>query len=397
MRVKYYSLFEASGYGSAAIAYVRGLLNAGVALHWIPLLYRGGERVTPLRAGDDVPLLSSCANDAALRDLPALLAATSRAIACDTVIVHTAPELWPDFFEAGRRNVGYTVWEADALPPHWVPRMNRADRILVPWSMNRPVVTASGVRPPVFVVPHIRRHAWNEFAPSMLDALRTQLGIPQDHFVFYTIASWSPRKALPLLLQAFIRAFTADEPVSLLVKTSPMGYGEPPFYPEHPSASLAKMAVDAAGAELGRKPPSICLLPYELDGRGIDLLHELGDCYVSLAHGEGWALPIFDAASRGTPVVATGWGGHLDYLGADWPGAIAYRLGTVPILPPDKPSFWPPQRWALPQFDAAVAALQQAYTAPEPARAAAVGIEETISNRYAEPVVIRTLLDALNG
>ena len=97
---------------------------------------------------------------------------------------------------------------------------------------------------------------------------------------------------------------------------------------------MAQLAVDEATDVLDRDAPTICVLPYELSGRGVDMLHEIGDAYVSLSHGEGWALGAFDAATRGTPVLATGFGGHRDYLGDDWPGAVPWRHGQVPVWPP---------------------------------------------------------------
>ena len=35
---------------------------------------------------------------------------------------------------------------------------------------------------------------------------------------------------------------------------------------------------------------------------------------ISIAHGEGFGLPIFEAAYSAMPVVATNWSGHLDFL-----------------------------------------------------------------------------------
>ena len=35
---------------------------------------------------------------------------------------------------------------------------------------------------------------------------------------------------------------------------------------------------------------------------------------VSLTHGEGFGLPLFEAAYSGLPVLATDWSGHLDFL-----------------------------------------------------------------------------------
>ena len=36
--------------------------------------------------------------------------------------------------------------------------------------------------------------------------------------------------------------------------------------------------------------------------------------YVTTTHGEGYGLPIFEAAYSGLPVIATDWSGHLDFL-----------------------------------------------------------------------------------
>ena len=57
------------------------------------------------------------------------------------------------------------------------------------------------------------------------------------------------------------------------------------------------------------------------------------------------------------PVLATGWGGHRDYLGDDaqWPGAMRFRMTRVPVFPPDAPSYWGSQRWATVDDDVAVA------------------------------------------
>jgi glycosyltransferase involved in cell wall biosynthesis len=392
--ILFHSFVEPSGYGLAGIGYVRALVNAGVPVRWVPVV-RAGDDVRPRHPGDAIPLGMTATEDESLADLPALLDATSRPLDCDVVVAHTVPEHWPTLFRPGKRNVGLTVWETDRIPAHWRTLLDGAERVIVPCTQNRDVFVAGGVRSPVHVVPHVRRHAWNAFTPAEIEAARERFGLGGARFVFYAISAWDPRKALPGLLAAFVRAFRADDGVALVLKTGPVGYGAPPFYAQESTLGMAQRAVDAATDALDRDAPTICVLPYELSGRGIDLIHAIGDAYVSLSHGEGFALGLFDAATRGTPAIATGWGGHLDYLVPDWPGAVPCRMAIVPVWPPWRPSYWPSQRWAQPDPDAAVAAMQALVADPGPARAAAAAIAESIANRYAEPVVAKAFVEAL--
>jgi len=395
--IRYYSFLEATGYGAAAIAYIRALLNAGIQVQWVRLRRTWDATPQPLPDTDESVFFRAAAGDVGLADLAQILRHTSAPIGHDTVLCHCPPEYWPHLFERGKRNVGYTVWEADRPPPHWPPIFDRADRILVPCRLNCDAFVATGTRAPVRIVPHIRRHVWNTFTPDERCAARTRFGIPENHFIFYSIGDWYPRKALGLLLETYARAFTAADPVTLLLKTSEFGYGTPPLYPREATSELARMTIERCAMALGHGLPNLCLLPLDdLSGCEIDLLHELGDCYVSLAHGEGWALGAFDAATRGTPVVMTGWGGQLDYLGPSWSGAIPYGLGSVPIWPPERPSYFSSQRWAHPDTDAAGEMLRAVYRDGAAARENAMALAAGIAHRYAEPVIAALLLHAID-
>jgi hypothetical protein len=108
--VKYIAYANSSGYGLAGLAYVRALHNAGVPVWWQPWFLGPQSQVWQPEYGlQALPLAYAAQGDAALADLPALIAATVRPIDCDTVIVHTVPEHWPQFVEPGKRTLGYTV------------------------------------------------------------------------------------------------------------------------------------------------------------------------------------------------------------------------------------------------------------------------------------------------
>jgi glycosyltransferase involved in cell wall biosynthesis len=134
----------------------------------------------------------------------------------------------------------------------------------------------------------------------------------------------------------------------------------------------------------------------DISGRTIDAIHVLGDCYVSLTHGEGWGLGAFDAAALGKPVLITGWGGQLDYLGDDYPGLIRHRMAQVSGWLPHA-SYQPGQLWASPDLDHASALMRAAVSHGASLFEAAERVGETIANRFAEPVVTRELLAAIDG
>ena len=380
----------------AALAHVRGLVNAGVPVQWCPLA-RTARGIVSLPPGAPRPMLDAGRGDEALADLPALLAATALPVAHDCVVAFTVPEFWCHLFEPGKRNFGCTVWETDRPPAHWRTLLDRADGVIVPCRQNRATLEAAGVRAPVHVVPHVRRHAWNEFSPTELDAARREFALGAAQTVFYSIGAWDPRKDLPALLRAFIAAFSRDDPVALVIKTTPTGFGAPPLYRRAPVAALAQQAIDAAVTEAGHGAPSITMLPYEMSGRTVDLLHQLGDAYVSVAHGEGWGLGAFDAATLGRPVLMTGWGGHRDYLGDDgqWPGAMAWRMTSVPVFPPDQPSYWRSQRWASVDDGVAVQSMRAFVADPAAHLRAADVTAGRIADDYAEPRVAQQFIDVL--
>jgi len=151
--VRYYSYPDHSGYGLAALGYVRALHNAGVPVWWTPLIYRDGRHhpMAPRGRAGRAAHRSDATNDAALQDLVALIAATGMK-PCDTAIVHAVPEHWPAFVERGKRNVRYTVWETDTLPAHWPPLLDVVDKILVPSAANKALFESAGIAASVTAV-----------------------------------------------------------------------------------------------------------------------------------------------------------------------------------------------------------------------------------------------------
>ncbi|HTR58420.1 MAG TPA: hypothetical protein VMM27_09605 [Casimicrobiaceae bacterium] len=395
--IKYIAHGSATGYGMAAFAYIRALHNAGIPV-WPFFLGQESLPGEPEQEPYILRLDGSSGTDADLADLPAIIDATTRPIAYDTVLAHNSPDRCRLFAEAGKRLIAYTAWETEVLPEHWPGLIGAADAIAVPSRFNAELFVRSGVTRPMHVVPHILRHAWSESAREDGVALRLRLGIPEDHFVFYTIAAWDPRKAVGELIDVFVREFGAADRVTLLVKTSAGVENAPAEAMFGASVPVrAKQIIAAASRDSTHHAAKVvCLAASEISGRMIDAIHAAGDAYVSLTHGEAWGMGAFDAASLGKPVIITGWGGQLDFLGEDYPGLVRYELtsagGWMPF-----PEYRPTGRWASADRRHAAQLMRAAVARDRVLLEAASALRGRIAERYAEPVVARQLLAAINA
>ena len=402
--IKFISKLTATGEGLAGLAYVRGLLRAGVPVHWMQLVEPAANAAVPAPS-----LFDRLADEADRREVRALLDATSRPLADYGVLAMSEPEHWPGLFEDGHLNIGMTGLDTDRPAPHWMPGLDQAHVVCAPSALSCQSLVDAGVRASVRLVPRIVSPETAPIATAQLTAFRETLGIAASHRVLYTVGDWTPRKNLPALLRAYAAAFDAGEAVTLVIKTGAHGFGEAPYYQARSTAELAAAAIERIEHEIrsetGRALPAICLLPYPLLDQGMQLLRQLADGYVSLSQGEAWHSAAFEAACLGTPVIATAWGGHAEYLradagsgsadGADWLGAVDCELEAVPIHPPHRPAYWAPQRWAAPDRSVAAQRLRSLVQQPEAWRAQAQQIRRSIAQRYAEPVVIASLLAAI--
>jgi hypothetical protein len=128
-------------------------------------------------------------------------------------------------------------------------------------------------------------------------------------FNFLTVAQWGPRKNLGATINWFVEEFIDNPDVGLVVKTFARG-----------GCILDKNAMEKElTKQLSKYENRQCkvfLLHGDLDDHEMHALYRHDDIHalVSLTHGEGFGLPLFEAAYCGLPVVATDWSGHLDFL-----------------------------------------------------------------------------------
>lgn len=213
-------------------------------------------------------------------------------------------------------DIGYTAGiETNKVAPHWLQKGNeQVDKIITISSHSKQVfentvVTAHNqqtgesmeyrLNTPIEYVSYPTKHF--ESLPEL------DLNITTS-FNFLTIAQYGPRKNLHNTIKWFVEEFR-NEDVGLVVKSN-----------VSKNCLMDRKRLQSAFQRLlapyADRKCKVYLLHGDMTDAEIHSLykHEKIDAFLSLPHGEGFGLPLFEAAYSGLPVVATGWSGHLDFL-----------------------------------------------------------------------------------
>ena len=127
-------------------------------------------------------------------------------------------------------------------------------------------------------------------------------------FNFLTVAQISTRKNMANTIRWFVEEFRDDE-VGLVVKCNIKCDST------EDRLETERLMTSMLGEYEGRKC-KVYLVHGHMADNDIHALykHPKIKAYVSLTHGEGFGLPIFEAAYNELPVVAPDWSGHVDFL-----------------------------------------------------------------------------------
>lgn len=338
----YGNVFDASGYGCAARAYIHALHAAGVDLSVTDL--GGHERQV---------------EDELVRSL------VGRTVRPDFHLFHGIPPYWARLAFPLHNVIAMTVWETDTMPPQWRPILNHAVEVWLPCEFNVSVFSRS-LEKPVFKLPHPVFPPRTDGHAGCVD-VSSFLRVGAGQFIFYSIFEWQERKSPQAIIEAFLRAFPSETDPVLIIKTNP---------------GAAAVAAEAL-AVARRHAPSAAQIEIRAEGWSeaeIAALHDRGDCYVSLHRGEGWGYPLFEAARRGKPVIATAYAGPLDYLNGECHELVRHTMCSVQQ---SYAYYHAAMRWAEPDSNHTVEKMrwvhENRHAAQEKAGKAARQIDENFS------------------
>lgn len=290
-------------------------------------------------------------------------------------------------------NIGITAGvETDRCNPEWVTACNRMSAIVVPSQHSKASLTASGaVTKPLFVIPEAYCDAIrSESLPTLPD-----FSTPFNFLIFGQLTGNNPendRKNIFYTIKWLTEVFKNDPDVGIVLKTN---VGKNSRIDRNLTTGL--ITAVANDSRKGGPGPKVHLLHGDMNDAEVAALykHPKVKALVSLTRGEGYGLPILEAAASGLPVIATGWSGHLDFLRHGKFVSVYYQLANVHQSRIDGKIFVPGARWAAPSeedFKKRVLKFRQSHTTP---KQWATELQSVILDKYSLTSITKMYDDTL--
>jgi len=230
-------------------------------------------------------------------------------------------------------NIGYTAGiEATKVSPVWLQKGNEMDKILVvsnhakdsyestvavATNNNTGEQTPYKLNTPIEVVHELTKRA----EPEEIE----ELNLEYD-FNFLMVSQLGPRKNFENALKWWVEEFI-DKEAGLVIKTNVKSNSIMDYH-------YTQKSIENALAKYKDRKCKVYLLHGDLSSGQMTGLYKNPKikALINIAHGEGFGLPMFEAARESLPIVAVGWSGHLDFLvhdGKEYFSSVEYTLSQV--------------------------------------------------------------------
>tara|TARA_Y100000034_G_C6855833_1_gene388910 strand:+ start:10 stop:1293 length:1284 start_codon:yes stop_codon:yes gene_type:complete len=316
----------------------------------------------------------------------------------------TIPNEWEEICPI---NIGYTAGiETTAVDSQWIMKGNHMDKIVVVSNHSKNVYKET-----VYTIDSTdftgatKFQLETEISAVNYPVRRTEINGNIDlnleyDFNFLCVAQMGPRKNLLNTIKWFVEEFHDDE-VGLVVK-----------------ANRAKNCLmdrewlfndlrTFLASHKDRKC-KIYLLHGDMSDEEINALycHEKASAFVTLTHGEGFGLPIFEAAYNKMPVIATGWSGQLDFLVDEKKKEHFYNV-SFDVQPVPQEAIWEgvitkESMWAYPREQSAKEKMRQCYEDIVSNEEGTIAFEaeqysDVLAERFSEEKIYADFIEAIKG
>ncbi len=251
----------------------------------------------------------------------------------------------PEFREISQHpTVGVWAWELEDFPDEFSHVFDTLQEV---WTISEFAQKAiqQQTEKPVYVLPMPMSHINNQEIAKYNPFSETTRGYPYFLSIF-DFQSSMDRKNPIATIEAFKRAFNKDENVKLVIKTI---NGD--LWPKQKEV--------LSNETLGYG--NIHIFDQYLDKSEVLSLIKNSLAYVSLHRSEGYGLTLAESMELGTPVIATGYSGNLDFMDKTNSLMVDYDLIDVAD---SSGAYRVKSRWADPRIESAATHMRHLFDDP---------------------------------
>ena len=278
-------------------------------------------------------------------------------------------------------NIQWVVFESTRVPPTVMSTMLTADQVWVPSGWGRDVLIANGADPELcHVVPEgVDSNQFHTYAAR------------QDSPVlrYLITGKYEIRKSIIETVFAWHQEFGNDPGVELTIKTDHF------VNREHKHNEITQW-IQQQGIS------NIRVVWGALPADQLVDLYRQADIFVLPTKGEGWGLPLIEAAAAGLPIITTMHSAHTEFLQHIQSSVIPVEFDMVPVACPEYQYFYPSPdnnwgEWAQPRVDSIRQALQTAQQNYTTLRAQARINSTVIRNQFSWAQSVEAALQRLQA